>query len=583
MTAPGRHALREAVLLLAVCGLAFVWRLGSNGVWDLDEGLYAACAREMLLSGDAVTPRVNGVPFFEKPPLAYWAAAASMAAFGRSEWSLRLPSALAASLTAFLTWWIARRVFGPRAGLPAGVFFALAPLVLAAGRMLTMDALLMLWVSAALACWLAAQGERRGALAAAGFWTACGLGVLTKGAVGVLLPVLIVAIHLAAREGWRPGALWAGFGALRPAWGIPLLIAVAAPWHLAAWRAEGQAFVEEYIVRQHLGRFRGGDTAHRAPFWFFVPALLAGAFPWSAFVPLALAGHWSRGLEGARQASWLRAWFWVVFLFFSASGSKLVSYILPCFPAAAALAGGWVASTEGSAAARRAWRGACVVAAATGALLLAAAVAFEPIVGAVARYGGRPFPLDETARAIAAAAARLGGVTAASGCVALLLAWADRRREAVAALGAGMALFAAAAVHGGLALAERRVLAPLHGLAREAGNRLEAGAPLRVVIAGPRRPSVLFYLPDSAFAPGRRVLEDGDVEAANRWLRETPGALALTDATRAARLVAMGAGRVAATRGGWALVESRAVSVRTHGEERGGDRLPSHGAGRVPR
>ncbi|HSV72567.1 MAG TPA: glycosyltransferase family 39 protein [Chthonomonadales bacterium] len=556
MNEPRPSIARELALLAAVCYLAFWWQLGANGVWDLDEGLYAASAREMLLTGDWVTPRVNGVPFFEKPPLAYWAAAASMAIFGRSEWSLRVPSALAGTLAAFLTWWIARRLFGRGAGLPAGVFFALAPLVLGTGRMLTMDALLTLSIAAALACWLVASEGRRGALASAGFWAACGIGVLAKGLVGALLPLLIVSVHLAVQERLRLGPMWAAFRVLRPGWGAVVLLAVAAPWHVAAWRAEGAAFVDEYLVRQHFGRFRGGDIAHRAPFWFFVPALLAGAFPWSGILPAALTGRWSRALPRARQASLLRAWFWVVFLFFSASGSKLVSYILPCFPAAAALAGGWLAATAAEPGARRAWRVACACAAATGCLLLAASIWFEPLVEAVARYGSRPVPIDDTARAIAAAVARLSAVAALAGVAALALAWMDRRGAAVGALSVGMAAFAALAVRDGLTLAEERVLAPLHGLASEAGARAAEGAPLRIVIAGPRRPSVLFYLPDSLMAPGRRVVEDGDVEQAISWLRATPGGLALTDARRAASIGEAGAGTIVMQRGGWALVSA---------------------------
>src|SRR5439155_1159727 len=141
---------RDLLLLAALCGLCFFWRLGSYGLFDLDEGLYVAAAREMRLTGDLVTPRVNGEPFFEKPPLVYWSAALMFRLFGVSELTARLPAALATTGLVFLVYVFGRRFFGRPSGLLAAAFFALSPLVLGAARELTTDAMLDLWIACAL-------------------------------------------------------------------------------------------------------------------------------------------------------------------------------------------------------------------------------------------------------------------------------------------------------------------------------------------------------------------------------------------------------------------------------------------------
>ncbi len=147
-----RSGLLSWLLLAMVCGLAFFWRLGGNGIWDLDEALYVESAREMRLTGDYITPRVNGEPFFEKPPLIYWEAAGVFYALGESEAAARLPSALASAALAGILFVIGWKLFGRGAAVTAAVFFSLSPLALGAARQLTTDATLNLCISAALLC-----------------------------------------------------------------------------------------------------------------------------------------------------------------------------------------------------------------------------------------------------------------------------------------------------------------------------------------------------------------------------------------------------------------------------------------------
>jgi 4-amino-4-deoxy-L-arabinose transferase-like glycosyltransferase len=307
--------------LLLVCGFAFFWRLGSVPLFDLDEALYVTCARQMVLTGDIVTPRLNSrlltnpaetaVPFFEKPILVYWACAASMALFGLSEWAARLPVALAALLTTGLVAWAGTRWFGRRAGLLAGLVYALAPITVLDARQMTTDGLLVLWFTGAMLafwhCHSAAQDRRPVAFRwPLLFWTACALAVLTKGAVGLLLPLLVSGVFLfvgwfAPRWKRRRGAeptdepainLWASVRSVRPLAGLLLVVVLAAPWHIAIWRAggrdaQGRTWVQEYILRQHVGRFRGLDTVHNAPPPTYFVYFLLGFFPWACFAPAA--------------------------------------------------------------------------------------------------------------------------------------------------------------------------------------------------------------------------------------------------------------------------------------------------------
>src|SRR5262249_6785892 len=116
----------------------------------------------------------------------------------------------------------------------------------------------------------------------------CGFGVLSKGLPGILVPLLTASMFALVESSWSIRTAGKSLLRLRPITGLVLFLAIAVPWHIAAYRASGKAFTEEYIVRQHIDRFRGGDTAHRAPFWFYIPGFMLGMFPWSFFVPAAL-------------------------------------------------------------------------------------------------------------------------------------------------------------------------------------------------------------------------------------------------------------------------------------------------------
>jgi 4-amino-4-deoxy-L-arabinose transferase-like glycosyltransferase len=605
MTHSSRRTTHAWLLLLLLCGLAFFYRLGGNGLFDLDEGLYAEAAREMNLTGDCVTPRVNGEPFFEKPPLIYWSAAAMFRLFGRSEFTARLPSALASTLLAALVFWFGMRYFGRRAGFLAAAFFILSPLVLAEARQLTTDAALDLCVTAALACFFlgyesliasrksqpATYDSRLTTLYALGFWASCAVGVLAKGAPGLLLPVAVAFIFLLFAERFKWRAIRRAMGRMQPAAGLLLFLLLAVPWHALAYRQSGDAFWSEYVIRQHIGRFRGGDTAHREPFWFYVPAFFLLAFPWSFLTPAALlrrnfiiedakVHRETPGQEEAQNSRltthdsrltthdsrltthdsrlFLQVWTVVVFLLFSIAGSKLVSYILPMFPAAALLTGDRCARAMERREAGRALRWGLGTAFFVALLLFGVALFHAPILRLAGSLSHRPVKMEDVPSSLISFATHLFGVTALAAGAAFVLLW-ERRRAAFGALLAGMTLFTGVAVFEGLSAIDAAFCRPLQSLAADAGREAAAtGAPLVLSLSPPRRPSVLFYLPDALLrrppVEGRRVFETAERAQIDAYLAQNPQAVLLTDSDNAQYLLRDPSTRAEEQRGKWLLL-----------------------------
>jgi 4-amino-4-deoxy-L-arabinose transferase len=282
----------------------------------------------MLVSGDWVVPHLNGMRYFEKPPLGYWLNAAAMWLLGENAFAIRLSSALAAGLTAWLLLVWARRFSDDEAvPLLAAAVFLLSFEVFAVGTFCVLDSLLSLFVTAAMvafyfACQQEAARSKVILLVLAGL--ACGLAFLTKGFLALVIPVLVIV----------PFSLWQGSFKLmlRTAW-IALIpaVLVVLPWAIMIHRREPD-FWHYFFWIEHVNRFLAADGGqHPEPFWFYVPMLLGGAMPWT---PLA-----GPIVVGLRHSNWKHpmmrlalCWLALPFLFFSACSGKLGTYILPCFP-----------------------------------------------------------------------------------------------------------------------------------------------------------------------------------------------------------------------------------------------------------
>jgi dolichol-phosphate mannosyltransferase len=323
-----------ALLLLLLVALPLLLRNLSYPLLEPDETRYAQIALEMTASGDWITPTLDGETYLDKPPLLYWITAASMRVFGENERAARLPCTVAALLTVLTTYLLGRRLVGFRAAWCGAMALLLCGGYVLAGRFLLMDGPLTLFTAAAsLAGWLACRRTRLhlGWWLAAG--AACGLGVLTKGPVAV---VLVVPPLLAAR--------WLSVDSPRlRLWHAALfaapIVLMTAPWFAAISAAHGE-FFGYFFWKHHVLRFLNAFD-HQEPWWFYLPVLVLGTFPLSLLAGPLLMFLFSREVRRRRTPELgflLISAAWVVF-FFSLSSCKLPTYVLPALPPIALLSG----------------------------------------------------------------------------------------------------------------------------------------------------------------------------------------------------------------------------------------------------
>jgi len=345
MTSVPRIWLRLFALLLGTAFLAF-WSLGSLPLIDVDEPVYGQVGKEMAHAGLAnwLSPRYGGQLWFDKPPLFYWLTALSMRLLGVSEFAARLPSALLSVVLVGVTYALARRAYPaiPKTALWAGFVLATSLQFFTLARAAVTDMTLTVCLTLALyGLYVWVQTNQGRWVALAGLMT--GLGMLTKGPVAlVLIGVQTLAYLLLTRQAKRllSPALWLGFA---------LCLAIGLPWFGLMIHLHGQLFVNGFLEANNVTRYLQAEHQETSPFWFFLPVLLGGFFPWSLLLPAALLSAWRQGKPAYKDQSadnpalFFGLWLALVFVFFSASQSKLVTYIFPLYPAAAVLAGYWLA------------------------------------------------------------------------------------------------------------------------------------------------------------------------------------------------------------------------------------------------
>jgi 4-amino-4-deoxy-L-arabinose transferase-like glycosyltransferase len=324
-----------AVGLASIAGLVLSIRLDEPGWFD-NEGRFAEVAREMIVTGDWITPRVNFFPLLTKPPLTQWLAALVYQVTGPSEWARLVPVACAA-LTIFLTCRLGHRLYGGRTGLLAGLLLATTMGFVLEARTLRPDCIVIVTVVAAIFCWHVADTgvPSRRIRWLAGMYAALGVGMLAKGFVAPLLVALPIGVATLRDHGV------VGIARLRPVFGLVVIAAVMLPWHVAAAVAN-PGFAWDYVVNQHLlfaldkkePRDSNGDTLA-----FFWQAFVFRASPWVLFAPFGIREALDPSAEaGARRGTILLAT-WVVGILgvFSLTPSRLEHYSLPALPAVALL------------------------------------------------------------------------------------------------------------------------------------------------------------------------------------------------------------------------------------------------------
>lgn len=335
----GPLRVRPLLALALLAGLLLYPCVGFH-LFEPDEGRYAQIPREMLANGAWLVPTLQGEPYLDKPPLFYWLVMLAYASLGCHDWVARLVPALAMHASVLVSYLLGRRLLGDRAAWWGALLLTASPLFLGMGRLLLLDGLLTLCVTSAL---LTIHRAQDGPRLQWGWWLTaaltCGLGVLTKGPIALVLVLVPLALHrrlapAGAPLRWRSWFAFAG-----------VVAAVALPWYAAVCVSQPE-FASYFLWKHNVQRF-AQPFDHQYPVWFYVPILLAGMLPVTLLAP-----RWLRYLladdpaaarrRGPAQGYLLLAGLWCV-LFFSLAGSKLPTYVLPAFAPLCLAAGAAVA------------------------------------------------------------------------------------------------------------------------------------------------------------------------------------------------------------------------------------------------
>jgi 4-amino-4-deoxy-L-arabinose transferase-like glycosyltransferase len=352
------HIVNLAILIF-LSGLLFFLGLGSMGLTDRDEGRNAEAGREMLETGNWVSPTFNYEPRFAKPALVYWLMSLSYRWLGIDELSARLPSAAFGLALIVLQYLFVNRFCGAVVGLLSALMLLLNIEMIGLSRMALTDSVLIFFTTLSLyGFWLSFHGRQSERNWRWIFYLAMGIATLAKGPVGFLVPLVTIALYLTATKQWR--RFW---HEETPFAGLSLFAAVALPWYLIMWSLHGTEYAASAQANT-VGRFLSPMEGHGFTILFYVPVLLLGFFPWSGWLPFAWyqayrSWRTSRGGRGISRddakdgasavaasplypttanLEWFAAsWVFGVFVFFTLSSTRLAHYIGPLFPAAALL------------------------------------------------------------------------------------------------------------------------------------------------------------------------------------------------------------------------------------------------------
>ncbi len=363
--APSEKKIGKELLVVSLVFIAASWifftGLGDFPLFNPDECFYAEPAREMLETGDWITTTLNYAVRYTKPPLHYWATAICYYLFGTNEFAARFFSATCGSIMVAASYCMLNKFVGMRAGLIGAAILMTAPLYVVTGRLGLGDMTLSATIAGGLFCFFTAFREKRISFAFIGYaLLACA--ALTKGPVGIVLPVIILAAYHLARRNLKEA-----FSFYKPHWGALLAAAITLPWYVVETIVTKGEYFTCFIVMENFHRFTNVVSGHKGAWWYHVAAVCGGLLPWSIFLPQALyralkpgapdavpsadgsnamdatKSRWSildtyRNLDARQDLALFAACFAIVtVVFFSASVSKLLSYCVPAFPALAIL------------------------------------------------------------------------------------------------------------------------------------------------------------------------------------------------------------------------------------------------------
>jgi len=520
MADPAARSERRGIFaLLLITALLWFSPLNAPVLFHPDEGRYAEIPREMVASGDWVTPRLDAIKYFEKPPLQYWATAAAFELFGQHAWTVRLWPAFSGFLGVLLTAWLARRVFNTRVALMAAAVQAGSLLYIGLARLAVLDMSLSFSLQLAMTALVLlvhrSPPEK-------GRWHApllLGLGLalamLSKGLVGILIPCAVGGIYLSLYRDWGLPLR------AQPWWSLLALALIAAPWFLLV-SVRNPEFAHFFFIHEHFERFLTRVHQRYEPDWFFVPVLLLGFLPWTGLLPRTFRDAWRASRNGDAASAMLLIWAVFIFVFFSVSQSKLIPYIVPLFPAMALLTGRTLSQLS---AARLA---AQISSVGIGAVLLTAVILLLwklPATAALVASSGAPVVLGLAAAFLALA---LGMAVAAA------LNRRGRFEAAVAAMALGALALVQIAMFAGSALPQMRAITEF----RQTAQPLLTASTVLYCVDDYWQP-IPFYLQRPCTLVGYRGEFDfGLQQEPARWLADLPQfAARWTAATDAMALV----------------------------------------------
>jgi 4-amino-4-deoxy-L-arabinose transferase-like glycosyltransferase len=323
------------MLFLLVFSLSlYTFKLGDCPFFNPDEGIHAQVAKNMVVDGDWITPRFNGQNFYDKPILYYWLNALSFKLFGINEFAARFPAALLGAFGVLVTFLLGKALYDRWTGFIGAVILSISFEYLFLSRLVVHDISLTLGILISLSLfYYGSQLHKVPAWIILLFYGSLAWSVLAKGPLGLILPGMIIVPYILFTKDWRL------IKELRPGLGMIIFLPLAATWYVPV-SLRNSDFLYYFIVHQHLQQFLSTAKAtHHEPFYFYLPVFIGGFFPWSFFMPQALARSLSplKRLADRKQDLFLFLWLAVPFVFFSIASSKLNTYILPVYPAAALL------------------------------------------------------------------------------------------------------------------------------------------------------------------------------------------------------------------------------------------------------